>query len=375
MSSIVSQTWEAIEATNSAIRASKRAQKQGEARVAQDNSSVSRGTIGRVQQLEKDVIVPSELNEGEILTATGQPNGAPAKPQLPQPQFNWNAFQGIGGDQEGLIAIMGKVLALQAKTNSRFWSSLWKQASESMMIQVKMAPIMALAIKTAYQNQAAATKCQANQAFEDGMASMFSFLGAVVMGSIGEFNDENTPFKQGAGDVTMEDEGATQDVEDEEGTELDDLSADNAPSRTVDREMENADEIINKSGDETSFGDRAMKLWGKAKPALGKTQKTVANLLYKTQQSAALMTMFSQGITGLLVDSKYQSQKSTYEGLEGQAQALSKEVEQYAQYYGQDFSRTEDLRQGSSQNIDYAMNVLKGAADSITQSVTSMFRG
>lgn len=100
----------------------------------------------------------------------------------------------------------------------------------------------------------------------------------------------------------------------------------------------------------------------------------MTSILLKVAQAGQTMQMLAHGSTSI-VESQYQSKQAEKQQEEGQAQALNKESEQYAQFYGQSFSRSEDLRQGGQQNIDYAMNILKSAVDTITQTVTSMFRG
>lgn len=360
--SIANQTWEMINSVNDAINQGERSQKQGEARIAEQNSA-SASRLTDLQQVEKDVILPSNAKEG-IGNTTSQA-GVPSKPQLPNPNpgFNWGAFSGVGQREVGLIAIIGDVLCQQARMNTKYWSTLWKQASESMQMEVDFAPLIADSIKSAYTAQSMATQAQANQSKEDGIINLTMFSGAMLMSVYAEATDEENPLNKPNDESAVTNETDAEPVEGEE-------------EELNEQESNLIEESIDKSGESgVSFKDRMTKLFSEGKDKYTIGQRRLASFLDRGMKSTMMMSMLSQGLTGYFVDSKYQGQQSVYQGQEGQCQALSKLGEQYSQYYGQSFSRTEDLRQGVSQNFDYLLNILKGVADSVSQTVESMFRG
>lgn len=347
--SVANQTWNTINTVNSSLRHSQTAHKQGEALIAAENRVID------LQQLEKDVIVPADLHRGQAQYK--QSVGSSGKPQLPSPESEWNAFQDGDNDQPGLIAIIGKVLALQAKTNSNFWSTMWKQASTSMMTQVKFAPIIGEAIVDQYNAQSAATDAQSSQAMFSGITNLSTFV--ITLGVAYKIPDAvDTPTNPEGPPVEAKTEGLTP-SEPEPDT----------PEAALNQQT---DEIINKNkltGSERfeAFTEEAGKVMTRGGAWMGK----YVPKFMQAVQGTAIMSQASTGFS----DSHYQGLQAAQQKIEGQAAAVSKESEQYAQFFGQDFSRDEDLRQGSGQNIDYAMNILQQAANTITQTVTSMFRG
>jgi hypothetical protein len=374
MSNAINQaTWEIINSTSYEIEENAKAQKRGQARIAEANHSQGR------QQVAKDLILPSA---GDGQTETIAKGKGDVKPNLPVPKKTFAGLTEDDGDDDGslengktlgLIAIIGEVMALQAKTNSNFWSTLWKQASESMMMEVKFAPIIGSAIKSAYTAQSQATMAQANMAKEDGMINLFMFGGSMLFGVISEANDaagagedanledetKNTENDAPTSPNSQEDEGIEQEL-DSEGR------ATNTEEQQVNRES---------NREESTWKNRLKRTSKFIKDVGSRSYQRLGGALGKGMQYAMGAQMLSQGITGWFVDSKYKAQQADKEQEEGQAQALSKEAEQYSQFYGQAFSRSDTLTQGVQQNIDYAMNILKSAADTITSTVTSMFRG
>jgi hypothetical protein len=360
MSSVsVDNNWILDDAIRSSLRQTRGSQKQGSAYVAKENSSLQ--TITDLQKIEKDVILVANPGERQANVRAGVTSSAAGKPQLPPPGLNWNALQGVGAPEQGLIAIIGSVLCLQAKTNSNFWSTLWKQASQSMMMEVKFAPIIGDAINAAYQAQAAATQSQAEQSRTDGIISLCMFGGSMVMAAYMEGTDEENPLNQD--DESIADVNKT-------------AQANNAPANNLETAQNNVNNEATQADNKASeaWEQRAKRYWNKFKQGMSRGQKRVTSYLGNAMKMTMMFSMLNDGVTKLN-DAKYQAQQASYQSQEGGCQALSKESEQYAQFYGQDFSREEDLRQGNQQNIDYAMNILKSAADSITQTITAMFRG
>lgn len=344
--SIECQTFQMIESTNTTIQNERLREKECEKRVGKTNR------LNTLQNLEKDVILPSDHHEG---VKGGKV--AKSKPQLPSPTKNWSGLTNGEENEPGLIAIMGQVLALQAKTNSNFWSTLWKQASQSMELEVKFAPVIGNAMRSQFGAEATATRIQAEQSKQEGMINISTFCMGVAMAGYMEYKDPNEP--------------TSEDDDKEFGLEK------KAPAKNIASETDKSISNIDKEIDDetTSSRQRFKKGWNKVKTGMTKGQKRFTGFLLKSAQTSTMMSSASQGFTSYFVSAPLQNKKAIYEGLQGQYAAVSKEAEQYAQFYGQSFSRTEDLRQGSSQNIDYAMNILKSAADALTQTVTSMFRG
>jgi hypothetical protein len=361
--SIADQTWNMIEEVNASLQQSKQIEKRGETLVAQQNSSTGASLVTALQRLDKDVILSSE-GQGKNVAMPDEQNTN--KPILPQPPMTWKALQDADTRDPGLISIIGAVLCLQAKSNSNFWSNLWKQASASMLMEVKFAPIIGEAIVSAYQSQSLATKAQSDQARADGILNLSMFGISMVSGLLMELRE---PSIESPNDPTKGFKNETNEKELPKTT----------PSSlsTLEREEteldSQTDKIINDT--EKSYKNRAMKTLSHHSGKLDKVKNFLSGWLTQGSKTAQTFGMLSQGIQGFFIDSKYTADQAAFQAQEGQAQAVSKEAEQYAQYYGQDFSRSEDLRQGSSQNIDYAMNILQQAANSITQTVTSMFRG
>lgn len=353
--SVISQSWAMIDDTNRAIRREQSRHKEGSERIAEENSSTK--NVSGLQQLEKDVVLRADPNTKQ-LAVNATKTGGSDKPALPDPEIDWNALQGVGHGP-GLISIIGAVLCLQAKSNSNFWSTLWKQASQSMMMEVKFAPIIGNAIKSQYDAQSAATQSQSDQAKNEGGISLAMFGVGCAMAAYSEFKDPENPLNQDEDSITSKDETMTPKTD--------------AEATATERTNQQTDKLV--SENDKSWADRAKRVgkWILDKGKAG--QKRFSNLLTKGSQQIMMMQMLSDGTTKFFVTSKYQAQQALYQSQEGGSAAVSKEAEQYSQFYGQDFSRSEDLRQGSQQLLDYGMNILKSTADSITQTSTSMFRG
>lgn len=377
---VANQTWAMINDVNASLRAQQRTRKEGSERIAQANSS--KQSVYELQQIEKDVILPADPQARQTAVAR---NGAKAgsgsnKPQLPSPKNNWNGWLNEDADQPGLISILGTVLALQAKTNSNFWSTLWQQASQSMMMEVKFAPIIGNAINGAYQAQSAATANQADQSWQEGVSSMITFALSVGVSTYADVKDPENPLNQDKDDIDNVDETAKNpsantpsSLANDEDIEMDDLDEE---SKTA--QQQNANTQQKAEADETreeKFSERGKRYLNNTKSAWELGQKRFVSILGRGMQTAQMFMMASDGITKFFITSPHQAKQALYQSQEGGLQAISKEAEQYAQFYGQDFSREEDLRQGAGQNIDYGMNILKSSADNITQTVNSMFRG
>ncbi|NGX60905.1 MAG: hypothetical protein K940chlam9_00379 [Chlamydiae bacterium] len=360
------------------------------------------------QTTGKDVVLPANP-KGNTKTDAKEMEES-SSPKLPYPGAQFGGFQ--KKKEVSMIALMGKVLALQAKTNSHFWSTMWKQASQSMLMEVKFAPVIGHAVKNAYEEQSKATKAQAEQSFYTGLTSLIVFGAGLFMGTLMEYKDEASGIQQGdnefqnkTGDTDKNEEIGNESVEGkgeqvnlnddvEEDSEV--ISEDDESEKinleaeiqeegeVIDEENEDKEIDPNKNTDEATAeinkdndgaGKKAERVGKKISDKASQFSKKLSSWWGKTFQVMMGMDMLQKGINGVAFEKLYQDKISVDQGQEGIYQALSKEAEQYAQFYGQAFSRQEDLRQGGQQNIDYAMSILKSASDTMASTVASMFRG
>lgn len=360
MSSYIDQSMDTANRINRQIDQSNLANKKGEQLIAAANSNAK-----AVHTLEKDVLILASAKGGSApikLTAETLSEA----PKLPPSFMKWgDKLQ--DSDQQSIVAIIGTVLALQAKSNSNFWSTLFKQSFSSMMAQVKMAPITAEAVKSQYNAQSQATQAQANQALWTGVINLGAFALTCGLGAYQEFSEGASETEAAAQDVPS---SATKDVE-EEVTESATEETQEAADQTK-QANQDADEVANK---EINKGQSTTKkLFQAVKDGAKKGGNRISQWLGKTTQVAQATSMLKEGMVAT-VTKKFQDDQAFWQGQEGQAASLSKVSESYANYYGQNNQRQTQMWEGAQQNIDYAMNILKGVSDGITQTVVSMFRG
>ncbi len=383
---IDNQNWQNIQNSEQAQRRDdKRSHnKEGTARVAEENCSTK--SLGKLQQVTKDVVLASESEGAAALFTVA--NKAAAKPQLPNPQSNWNGCQDLDDSQMSLIAIIGAVLCIQAKANSRFWSSQWKEATSCMMAQVKFAPLIGDAIKGAYTAQSNATLEQAAMSKTDGIINLCMFGGAVALSGFSEFtgSEEENPLNADKNDISF---AKQPNVAEEETSNLANESKALNQEDNVEGEGENQAKNANQSAGKVNeelaekadkeaqeggyFEGRADKDWQGFKRGMGIVGKRANKWMNEAFQKAQGMQLMSAGVTGLN-DSKYQTNMAAYQKQEGGDKAIESEGNSYQQFYSQAFSRAEDLRQSAGQNLEYALQILKSASDSITQVVSRMFQ-
>ena len=341
---VANETWQMIEEANTALSQSQNTQKKGQAQIAAGNR------VAGSDFLVLDSIL-SAVESGKPANGGNNP-GSAGKPQLPNPSYNSSIFNGAGEQETGLISIIGAVLALQAKSNSNFWQTLWQQAGDSMQIQVNFAPVIGTAIKDQYLAQSTATSAQASQSEVDAYISLGMFtLTAITAGAMETCDafEDTGPTDDASQYANETDQAPGEDTDLQEATAKLTSDGENSESRVM-NELENAK--------------------AKGTPVL----KRLMSFMGRGLQVAQLTQMLSQFGTGLN-GSHYLNIQADNHKLEGVHAAASQEEQMYSQFYGQDFSRMEELRQGSSQNIDNAMNILQQAANTITQTTTSMFRG
>jgi hypothetical protein len=352
--------------SDAAARGAATAQKKGEAHIAESNRATG------LLALMEDVVVSAKREPGQAwaTTTSSTTNIADNQLQLPSPCETTEVFgDKTDEDNMGLIAILGKVLALQAKSNANFWSSLWTQASQSMTMQVQFAPIVGSAIEQQYQAQSAGTTAQASQAQNDAWINFAMFGGAIITAGI---LPEPEPEAENADRATeFQTENPSENTLESDATGTDATGASTgADTQSVVTDEQNADDLLNNQ-------DARRRASATKESALGKGAeifKKFATFLGKSLQAIQLWGMLSQGATQLNA-SNFQTIVAQKQLAEGANAATSQLAQMYSQFFNQDFSRMEDLRQGAGQNLEYAMNILQQAANSITQTVTSMFRG
>ncbi len=311
--------------------------------------------------IEAQDLAPSKKKAGCPASQVGCPAskmGCPAsKASLPSPESEWEADQKAlgtsGSSNTSIVALLGTVLALQAKCNSNYWSTMWQQATSSMQLSISMAPVIAQNVIANWNHQADMTDQEASMAKQDGMFALGSAGVSFAMGCYGAFTaEEDTAANAGATKTT-------------EGSDVAESAASNAKGEL----NENLDENTKSWTSKVKRGLKAMK------NGSGKATKGLFKALEKTAGFGQFSMAASNGMAQYFVDSPAKTQIALSQRAAGAADAASKIGEQYSQYYNQSFSRTEDLRQGAQQNINYAMEVLKSASDSVTQVSISMFRG
>lgn len=330
--------------------------------------------------LAKDVYVPSSFDEAAIL---GIVDGKEKElyPLLPEPT---TAFSGLGDKRDSAqdyamtstIAIIGEVLILLAKTNSNFWSTMWKQSSESMMAQIQMAPVIADAVESAYKEQSEATKTNASQAMTTAIINFGAFAGTAVMGTMMTMKMPKEGLEEAAVGAKEEAlEGAAGAATPSDAELLGEEGAAGAPRPSAEA-LGNQQQLANSTPklNWKSPVQAAKRFFKNHGGAFSRGSNTVAKWLQNSGQAATIVGMASQGSEAVNTNIN-QGIVANHQAAEGQQQALSKQGEQVAQFFGQSFGRSEDVRQGAQQAIDYAMNILKSAADGMTQAVASMFRG
>jgi hypothetical protein len=313
--------------------------------------------VVNLQQFEKDVLDSPDLStlEGKV---TANAESKFDKPLLDFSEQDWQGFEGGNeggnkGKQMGLISIIGAVLCLQAKMNSNFWSTAWKQASESMMMQVKFAPVIGDAIKGSYDAQSQATRAQADQSLWEGVINIGMFVATMGVASYMELKEPTETIPKDPAKVLQE-----------AGEPLGNAAANDAENLELEQLGQQQQDGLGKAG----------KIADAVKNKGNEGQKRFTSLMAQAAQQAQVFSFAEKGASALNAN-KYQTLQADAQGREGQLQALSNMAEQYAQFYGQDFSRTEDLRQGAGQEIGNILRMLNDAANMITQTTNSMFRG
>lgn len=311
----------------------------------------------------------SERAKKRLANAQGQPAAAtarnPASPvsvpialQTPSQYLN---SQLIGGDGDhSLIAIIGLALTLQAKENSQFWSSMWQQATMSMNTAVGFAPQIYHNIVAKYTGQSDQLKAQADSSFYQGMVQVAAGATLIVLGGMEGYKVANEPSEPSAKlvDETAEGTGA---AAENEANGLEGAAED----------VEN--DMVNEENQLSTTERLGRKLSG-LKSVGGKKIGSILKVLDRVSRKSQMISIFTE-IPNKFIDNNYKGVESSALMASGQADANAQQMEQYAQYFNQNFNRSEDLRGGSQNNIDTAMQILKSISDTMTQTTQAMFRG
>ncbi len=313
------------------------ATKRGQAEIAQSHRVVGKPAI------DTDVVVPAAsackqaLNLARLST-DGQPS-------LPRPSGASKIYQGASQGDESLLALMGAILLLQGKKDSNFWSDMWKMATMSMRMQTELAPLAGKAVQAQFTAQSIATLTDSELKSANGMT--------IGMGAGGSLAKE-------AYTAYTEPKSASKDPAIEYGEENPDEA--NSLSTRENQTLE--------KNDSWDFG----KAWEctKSKAALA------GKWAYDTVDGASDAAKKASGFTKIIVDvtdAKFHDQQQSFQGIQRMAASTGQSIQVFSGFFGQNFSKMEEFRQGCGQNLTSAMNLLQQATNSISQSATSMFRG
>lgn len=302
-----------------------------------------------------DVVLPAAIDDEESYVPAPSAKKYYSKPQLPAGSPGTSSGSSLADPENiSIIAIIGEVLALQAKTNSNFCLTAWQQASMSMNLAVQLAPVIRTAVEQNWNSQAEATQQDANIAKNSGWFAISSGAFAMLMGAKSAYDAAQEDAAKAVGTTNTTD-ALKQGAQEAQAQMQDDISK--LPQN-----------------DETLTG-RLSRAW---KGLSGSGSKAMGGL-FKALNSAASFGQFSMalsnGIAQVTVEAPGNAAKAIAQRQAGSADALSKVAEQYSQYYTQDFNRTEDMRQNSNQLLTTCTEILRNASDTVTQVTRSMFQG
>lgn len=379
-----------------------------------DKEAISKGqSIARTKQstLVKEDSMKSAALDGSGHTLLSAPTAGKdlSKPAMPEPS---NPFGSSDPDSDttnppNVMAILARVLVLVANVQSQGWKTFWQMGNENINASLQMSVAEADQTQQQYKMQAAATKTQASQMKQDGFMEFGTFAMCAVMGAFGgPAEEEQKAPSDDPAQVTNDTVTPARIVEPETSTSSattpEDINgADTPPQNTEvqaepvaarndnveenrvegDRATERVNEqaaeaekpsMLKRAGNYVSNAASSAK--EKLGAALSKVSSTTTRMFGNGFKYSQFATPGMTGMQHLTVDAPLLSKKAGYEGMQGQFAAGATMARGYGEYNNQIFNRTEDIRQGASQNVDYAMQILKSASDSITQAVSSMAR-
>lgn len=307
--------------------------KQGQAKIAASQRLVGKSAV------RADVIV-SAAGTGKQVIESPTPV---ERLSLPRPLEATKMYQGGSDDDENLLALIGGILLLQAQSDSNTWRTMWKMATMSMQMQIELAPLAGKAIQTQFLAQSTATLVESQLSYANGQAIGFGAFGA--LGHTG-YEKGSDAYKKYQAQKAVE-----------YGNETN-VNA-NSPSALP--------------AEEKSPWD-----FGKAWDWVADKAPTVGKWAYETVDEGADKAHEASGVTKIMVDTTSaigHAQQQSFQGMQGQAASISQSSQVFASFYGQNFSKMDELRQSAGQNLMSAMNLLQQATNTISQSAVSMFRG
>ncbi len=360
------------------------------------------GRLGKVEHKPvKDYIAPSNEKAKEK-----QEKGSLLKTTLPQPTTGFSGLSSgknaYDNKQLGLIAIIAEVMISQAKCSSNFWSTLWNNASSEMRAQINLAPIIADATINAFNEQKTATMAQADEAEASGWINITAFAGGMLVGGVSGYkaadeeagqaskkfvsntDEEATVAPVDAAETDTQAAAAASDdntIADATSQDADQAQADESTSarETAEGERRDAREIENRDGNDESSGSayqkRASAAFDKGKDVMQKVPKYGGKTLGEAFTRALSIQQASGAVVSLTVTSPQRTIEANAQGKQGVFQAQEKELEQYAQFYGQSFSRSNELTQSAEQSFKNALDLMNGAVQQVTQTSISMLQG
>ncbi len=316
------------------------------------------------------------------------------KPRLPHANLPKNPTLG-SGKGVSLIAIVAEVMILQAKCNSNFWQTLWHEASQNMMMNIKMAPVIAKATENAADAQASATENEGKMSRIMGIVDIVGFTAAIGLGTWSAAAEPENVASDATGGEAADAEGSallknddigeeqtlkrmeTQGPRTEAQTAVEEASSRIGPKTEEEAALEKATKGYQDSEIERIYGGKTKR---SAKRMLQKLKKAFSHSspALKALTSAAQHAMLVQMLTGgsnALTQYTYKSKIAAFQKLAGKWQAVEKMGDIQVQFYQQAFGRTDSVMQGSQSNVDQAMQILQQTSDRITSTVSSGFQG
>lgn len=343
------QTWQLNNLMGHSVGKAQITQKRGQAQIAQSQRVAGKQN----SNIDSVRAAPADQESPPILTKIFGPEG---QPRIPNPSSQSKIYEGASEPEKNLIALIGIIMSIQAKKDSNFWSNLWKFSTLNMQMQTQLAPLAGGAILAQFNAQKEATLAKHAMSQSDGVIHFGSFGLGLVSTGVDEYQNGG---KQSPTDPASENEDETKLVD-----------PDTLPIDAVSKSS--ADQVLNQKNE--SWQAQASKTWDHIKGKLAGAQQRINGFLNKAPQYTEQMGRASVGMIGLN-DAKYKCQEEAFNGIATEAASTSRAANTYSQFYDKNFNLLKDLREGSGQNLNYAMNLLLQASNSITHSAVSMFQG
>ncbi|MCH9611341.1 MAG: hypothetical protein S4CHLAM81_15360 [Chlamydiales bacterium] len=325
------------------------------------------------------------------------------KPQMPTPTTPFGSNPS-DDDSTNVMAIIARVMVMMTNVQVKGWSTFWQLGAKNVNTSLQMSQAEAQNTQQQYQEQSNATKKQASRAGGDGQMQLATFGMAVGAGFMAGPTDAEMkqPPSDEAKMKTETDPNPTEgendeslNPEDELATTQNSLEAQNASSSGAPSDATEQAETDEQRGarvEETEWEkakrgikEGGSKMWKSTKSGLSSgakrfwegnasTQKVMGRFFGNGYKYIQVIQPGMQGAQNLAVDKPSLSKQAVHEKDQGIYAAAASLARGYSEYNNQIFNRNEDIRQQTSQGIDYAMNIYKSASDSLTQAVSTMAR-